>query len=124
MDGNWIWRDFLANAYISRELAEILDRMILAPPSQRYQTAQAVLDDLKNANSSSYQVYVPRLAKSEKKKVISKTNFSPVSTPKRLTQIIALQLSQFSFETATVKINCIGVGKLTKTLMQIHIKQK
>lgn len=124
IDGNWIWRDFLANTSISRGLAEILDRMILVAPSQRYQTAQAVLNDLKNVHSSSYQVYVPRSTRSAKRSAIAKTNITPISAPKPPVQAIAPQLSQFSFETATVKINRIGVGKLAKTLLQINTKQK
>ncbi len=124
MDGNWVWRDFLADNSISRGLVEILDRMILVAPSQRYQTAHAVLNDLKNVNSSSYQVYVSQSARSAKRSAISKTNITPISAPKSPIQAITPQLSQFAFETATVKINRIGVGKLAKTLLQINTKQK
>ncbi|MFO0211435.1 MAG: protein kinase domain-containing protein, partial [Pseudanabaena sp.] len=124
MDGNWVWRDFLADNSISRGLVEILDRMILVAPSQRYQTAQAVLNDLKNVNSSSYQVYVSRSARASKRSAIAKTNITPIFAPKSPIPAITPQLSQFSFETATVKINRIGVGKLAKTLLQINTKQK
>jgi serine/threonine protein kinase len=39
MDGTWIWRDFLGNTSINPVLGQILDRLIISAPSQRYQTA-------------------------------------------------------------------------------------
>lgn len=124
MDGTWIWRDFLVDNSVSRVLGEVLDRMILSAPSQRYQTAQAVLNDLKNVNLPSHQAYVPRLARQNTQRAIAKTNITPITTPKPLIPAIAPQLSQFSFEMATVTINRVGIGKLTKAQLQINTKQK
>lgn len=128
LDGNWIWRNFLGNNSINRNLGNILDRMILVAPSQRYQTALAVLTDLKNVTTPSPLAYVPRLARPNyqvKQGVIAKTRITPIPMPKpQPTAAIAPALAQFSFEMATVSVNRIGIGKFSKTQLQINIKQK
>ena len=125
MDGAWVWRNFLGNSSISFALGQILDRLIIAAPSQRYQTAQAVLNDLKNLSSSSPQAYVPRFARAGNQTAIAKTNITPISNPSSPpAQAIAPALSQFSFETATVTINRIGIGQFSKAHLQINTKQK
>ncbi|BBC22642.1 bifunctional serine/threonine-protein kinase/formylglycine-generating enzyme family protein [Pseudanabaena sp. ABRG5-3] len=135
MDGNWIWRDFLGDNSVNPVLGEILDRMILSAPSQRYQTAQGVLNDLKNVNSPSHQAYVPQFARQNSQRAIAKTKITPVTAPKPLIPAIAPQLSQFSFETATVTINPtrnqvgslvkhLGIAKLYSAQLQIITKQK
>ncbi len=125
MDGAWVWRNFLGNSSISFALGQILDRLIVAAPSQRYQTAQAVLNDLKNLSSPSHQAYVPRFARAGNQKEIAKTNITPISKPpSQPSQAIAPALSQFSFETATVTINRIGIGQFSKAHLQINTKQK
>jgi len=135
MDGRWLWRDFLSNSSINRsishELGAILDRMVMLAPSQRYQTAQAVLQDLKNAVPS--QAYTPRFARTSgqafgqtfRQRAIAKTNITPISTPNpSLVIAIAPPLNQFSFETATITINRVGIGKFAKAQLQIHNKHK
>jgi len=135
MDGNWIWRDFLGDNSVNPVLGEILDRMILSASSQRYQTAQAVLNDLKNVNSPSHQAYVPRFARQNSQRAIAKTKITPVTVPKPIIPAIAPQLSQFSFETATVMVNPtknqvgnlvkhLGMAKLYSAQLQIITKQK
>jgi formylglycine-generating enzyme required for sulfatase activity len=128
MDGNWIWRNFLENYSINRTLGNILDRMILVAPSQRYQTAQAVLNDLKNLITTDYPASVTRLARPTyqvKQGVSSKARITPISTPKsQPVSVIAPALSQFSFEMATVSLNRVGIGKFSKNQLQINTKQK
>jgi formylglycine-generating enzyme required for sulfatase activity len=128
MDGNWIWRNFLENHSINRTLGNILDRMILVAPSQRYQTAQAVLNDLKNLITTDYPASVTRLARPTyqvKQGVSSKARITPISTPKsQPVSVIAPALSQFSFEMATVSLNRVGIGKFSKNQLQINTKQK
>jgi formylglycine-generating enzyme required for sulfatase activity len=125
MDGSWIWRNFLENTSISVALGQILDRMIAVAPSQRYQTAQAVLNDLKNLTSPSHQAYTPRFQRSGYAKATAKTQITPIATPKaQPIQAIAPPLSQFSFETAIVTVHRLGIGKLTKHQLQISTRQK
>ncbi|PZO42177.1 MAG: serine/threonine protein kinase [Pseudanabaena frigida] len=126
MDGMWVWRNFLGNNSVSSTLSQILDRLIIAAPSQRYQTAQAVLNDLKNLSSSSHQAYVPRFARPRNQKAIAKTNITPISnkTPSPSIPAIAPSLSQFSFEMATVAVNRIGIGKFAKFQLQVNTKQR
>ncbi|MBD2175491.1 SUMF1/EgtB/PvdO family nonheme iron enzyme [Pseudanabaena sp. FACHB-1998] len=125
MDGTWIWRNFLRDNAISSVLGQILDRLICVAPSQRYQTAQAVINDLQNLSSPSHQAYVPRFVRPSSYKASAKTNITPIAAPVNPSiKAIAPQLTQFTFETATVKIKRIGVGKLTKTQLQIETKTK
>ena len=130
MDGMWIWHNFLVNNFISAGLAQIIDRLILSAPSQRYQTAQAVLNDLKNLASPSHQGYIPRSSSPANQQAIAKTQITPIAksgvakSGASLLKAIAPQLTQFSFETATVTINRIGVGKFSKAQLQINTKQK
>ncbi len=126
MDGTWIWRDFLGNTSISPVLGQILDRMIISAPSQRYQTAQAVLNDLKNLTSSpSPQSHRPIFQRSTYLKTGAKTQITPIATPKaQPKQAIAPQLSQFSFETAIVTVNRNAIGKFAKNQLQINTRQK
>lgn len=48
LDGRWVWREELEKAgnHLNQELGEILDRLIKDLPSDRYQTAQEVLEAL------------------------------------------------------------------------------
>jgi formylglycine-generating enzyme required for sulfatase activity len=125
MDGTWIWRDFLENTSISPVLGQVLDRMIASAPSHRYQTAQAVLSDLKNLTSSSSQSNRPRFQRPTYLKAGAKTLITPIAPPKsQPTQAIAPSLSQFSFETAIVTVNRNAIGKLTKNQLQISTRQK
>lgn len=125
MDGTWIWRNFLENISISSALGQILDRMIVSAPSQRYQTAQAVLNDLKNLTSSSSQSHQPIFQRSTYLKAGAKTQITPIAQSKlQPNHAIAPQLSQFSFESATVTIQKIGIGKFTKNQLQISTRQK
>ena len=140
MDGRWLWRDFLSNSSInlpiSHELGEILDRMILLAPSQRYQTAKAVLQDLKNM-ATRQQAGTPRFARTSgqvfgrssgqslRQGAIAKTNITPIVQPNPpLSQAIAPPLNQFSFETATIAINRVGIGTFAKVQLQINNKYK
>ena len=125
MDGTWIWRNFLGNGSISPVLGQILDRLIASAPSQRYPTAQVVLNDLKNLNSPSHQSYKPSFQRAGYGKSTAKTQITPITQPTpKLLPAIAPQLSQFSFEMATVTVNRIGIGKFTKSQLQINTKQK
>ena len=125
MDGNWVWRDFLENTSISDALGKILDRMIISAPSQRYQTAQAVLNDLKNLSSTSSQSNRPIFQRSTYLKAGAKTQITPISTPTSQPKLaIAPQLSQFSFETAIVTVNRNAINKLTQNQLQISTRQK
>ena len=124
MDGAWIWREVLSNS-ISPALGQILDRLIAQAPSQRYQTAAAVLTDFKNLTSSTHQAYTPRFARNSHQKAIAKTNITPpVKSLAPIKTAIAPQLSEFSFETAIVTIKRIGIGKFGKDQLQINTKQK
>jgi len=124
MDGTWIWRNFLENTSISPVLGQILDHLIIPAPSQRYQTAQAVLQDLKNLTSPFHPAHTPRFQRATYSKATAKTQITPIAQPKASSnQAIAPQLSQFSFETAVVTINRMGIGKLTKNQLQINTKQ-
>ena len=53
VDGNWIWREILAKkgTSVSDHLGKILDKILQERPSDRYQSAAEVLQDL-NASSS------------------------------------------------------------------------
>ncbi|MCA6622278.1 MAG: SUMF1/EgtB/PvdO family nonheme iron enzyme [Pseudanabaena sp. M165S2SP1A06QC] len=125
MDGTWIWRDFLENTSISPVLGQVLDRMIASAPSHRYQTAQAVLSDLKNLTSSSSQSNRPRFQRPTYLKAGAKTLITPIAPPKsQPTQVIAPSLSQFSFETAIVTVNRNAINKLTQNQLQISTRQK
>jgi formylglycine-generating enzyme required for sulfatase activity len=125
MDGTWIWRDFLENTSISPVLGQVLDRMIASAPSHRYQTAQAVLSDLKNLTSSSSQSNRPRFQRPTYLKAGAKTLITPIAPPKsQPTQAIAPSLSQFSFETAIVTVNRNAINKLTQNQLQISTRQK
>jgi formylglycine-generating enzyme required for sulfatase activity len=129
MDGNWIWRDFLENTSISPILGQILDRMIVSAPSQRYQTAQTVLNDLKNLTDSSSQSHRPIFQRSTYLKTGVKTQIMPIASPltppnSQPNRAIAPQLSQFSFETAIVTVNRNAIGKFTKNQLQISTRQK
>ncbi|PZV18962.1 MAG: serine/threonine protein kinase [Pseudanabaena sp.] len=128
MDGTWIWRNFLGNTSISPVLGQVLDRMIVSAPSQRYQTAQAVLNDLKNltSTSSSSQSNRPIFQRSTYLKAGVKTQITPINLPKsQQTPAIAPQLSQFSYETAIVSVNRNAIiGKSTKNQLQINTRQK
>lgn len=81
MDGKWIWRNFLVNTNFSPVLARILDRLIASAPSQRYQNAQSVLNDLNNLTSTTHKTYTPRLANPSNYKAIAKTNITPIAKP-------------------------------------------
>ncbi len=125
MDGTWIWRDFLENTAINPVLGNILDRLIASAPSQRYQAAEAVLIDLKNLTAPSHSVYTPRFSRPNHQRAIAKTKITPIASPiGQSNQAIAPQLSQFSFETATVTVNRIGIGKFTKNQLQISTHQR
>ena len=52
VDGNWIWREILAKkgASVSDHLGKVLDKILQERPSDRYQSAAEVLQDL-NASS-------------------------------------------------------------------------
>jgi formylglycine-generating enzyme required for sulfatase activity len=108
LDGKWIWRDFLNNRSISQGLAAILDRLVAPAPSQRYQTARAVLEDF-NSHQSPSQSYIPQ-------------SF-PQSFPQAFPQA-ATQLSQFSFETAIITVNRLGIGKFSQNNLQINTRQR
>jgi formylglycine-generating enzyme required for sulfatase activity len=125
MDGTWIWRDFLENTSISANLGQILDRMIVSAPSQRYQTAQAVLNNLKILTSSSSQSHRPIFQRSTYLKAGAKTQITPIAKPITQPRIaITPLLSQFSFETAIATVNRNAIGKLTKNQLQISTRQK
>jgi formylglycine-generating enzyme required for sulfatase activity len=125
MDGTWIWRSFLEHTAVSPMLGQILDRMIVSAPSQRYQTAQAVFNDLKNLTAPSHQAYTPRFQRAAYSKATAKTQITPIATPKAPPiKAIAPQLSQFSFETATVTVNRVGIGKFSKNQLQINTRQR
>jgi formylglycine-generating enzyme required for sulfatase activity len=126
MDGTWIWREFLENTSINPVLGQILDRLIISAPSQRYQTAEAVLADLKNLAAPSH---IPRFSRPNHQIAIAKTKITPIATPTAQQKAqqrfaIAPQLSQFSFETAVVTINRFGIGNFTKKQLQINTRQK
>lgn len=46
MENGFVWRDFLVNNPVSRQLSRILDKMIQSSIKLRYQSAIAVMDDL------------------------------------------------------------------------------
>ena len=124
MDGTWIWRNFLVNTSISHVLGQILDRLISPAPSQRYQTAQAVLQELKNLTSPTHQAYVPRSHRTVNSPPIAKTKPMSIAMPTaKSIQAIAPPLSQFSFETAIITVKRIGIGKFIKSQLQITTKQ-
>jgi WD40 repeat protein/tRNA A-37 threonylcarbamoyl transferase component Bud32 len=45
LEGIWVWQDYLINP-VSNELTAILNKMLADAASQRYQSAQAILNDL------------------------------------------------------------------------------
>jgi WD40 repeat protein/tRNA A-37 threonylcarbamoyl transferase component Bud32 len=47
----WVWRQYLPEP-ISSQLRQVLDKLVQRPVNQRYQTAAAVLQDLRPANST------------------------------------------------------------------------
>ena len=110
MDGTWIWRNFLVDNSISPALGQILDRLIASAPSRRYQTATDVLNDLKNLTSSDYQAYIATRS----------TKLNQAIAP----ALSQSALSQFSFETAHVTINRIGIGNFSKVQLQINNRQR
>ncbi len=125
MDGTWIWRNFLENTSINPVLSNILDRLIASAPSQRYQTAEAVLVDLKNLTTPSQSAHAPRFARPHHQRAIAQTKITPIASPiVQSNQAIAPQLSQFSFETATVTVKRIGIGKFIKSQLQISTHQR
>ena len=125
MDGTWIWRDFLGNTSINPVLGQILDRLIISAPSQRYQTAEAVLTDLKKLTAPSHSAHTPRFSRPNLQIAIANTKITPIAMPKAQSKpSIAPQLSQFSFETAVVTINRFGIGNFSKKQLQINTRQK
>ncbi|NJL02940.1 MAG: SUMF1/EgtB/PvdO family nonheme iron enzyme, partial [Spirulinaceae cyanobacterium SM2_1_0] len=46
MEAEWVWRDFLNGNSVSKELGQLLDRLVVTRPKQRYQSAAAVLTAL------------------------------------------------------------------------------
>ena len=127
MDGQWIWRAFLTNSSISHKLGEILDRMVASAPSKRYQTAREVLRDFQKATPSppSYTPKFQRAYPQATAKANAKTQITPITVPKvQPNQISPPQLSQFSFETAIVTVNRLGIGRFSKNQLQINTRQK
>jgi formylglycine-generating enzyme required for sulfatase activity len=110
MDGQWIWQDFLPHA-INPKLAKILDRMIVTASSQRYQTAQAVMQDLQTLSQSPQSSSSPLRSLNPKRNPKghlqgnAKTQITPISTPKHPNQVIIPPLSSFYYETAMVTVS-------------------
>ena len=52
-EDRWVWRDYLAQPVDSR-FADVLDKMVAQPLAQRYESAQAVISDLKERNALSF----------------------------------------------------------------------
>lgn len=47
LEDDWVWRDYLGENKVSKELAQILDRIIFRAIAKRYQSTLAILKDLK-----------------------------------------------------------------------------
>ncbi len=59
MNGKWLWRERLQEKgiTISDDLGKILDKLLKHFPSERYQTAAAVVNDLKSTTSALNQLH-------------------------------------------------------------------
>ncbi|MBF2036936.1 MAG: serine/threonine protein kinase [Leptolyngbyaceae cyanobacterium T60_A2020_046] len=84
MEGAWRWREILAKQglVMSQELGAVLDRMVMDTVSERYQTANEVLDDLKRLPT--LQGNVPGWVRQHPSGRLSETETAlPISSPRR-----------------------------------------
>nr|WP_008308012.1 serine/threonine-protein kinase [Leptolyngbya sp. PCC 6406] len=82
MEGCWRWREYLAqqDLEVSKELGQILDRMVKDAVSERYQTAAEVLEDL--TYLPQLQGNVPAWVRQHPTGRLSENTALPVSTPR------------------------------------------
>ncbi len=136
MDGQWIWRE-LTQQTISYQLGKVLDRLIMAAPSQRYPNAQAVLQDLQNpsagstnpaSSASSYQTYKQRSHLAASNKSHAPTKITPIyAASDPAIKAIAPPLMQFTFTCVRLKENQMGnrlIGRFTQNAPQVITKTK
>ncbi len=81
LEGRWRWREYLAQHHItvSDELAAVLNRLVLDTVSDRYSTAQAVLEDL--AHLPQLKGNVPGWVRQHPSSRLSTESALPVSSP-------------------------------------------
>jgi formylglycine-generating enzyme required for sulfatase activity len=68
----WVWRDYLVNNSISKDLGNILDKLVIFGTKKRYQSVEEVLKDLSPKSTTSVQNPIPV------KPVVTKPISSPV----------------------------------------------
>ncbi|MFP4006842.1 MAG: protein kinase domain-containing protein [Spirulinaceae cyanobacterium] len=77
MEAEWAWRDFLQDNVVSDRVGQILDKLVVSKPKQRYQSATAVLTDLQ---SNSPIITIPKTAS----KTTQPIEFDPLNPPRYL----------------------------------------
>jgi hypothetical protein len=55
-DNQWVWRDWLQNNLVDRQLGQVLDRAIASSVNQRYASATSMLQDLNAAASKKFKL--------------------------------------------------------------------
>ncbi|MFB2839790.1 SUMF1/EgtB/PvdO family nonheme iron enzyme [Floridanema evergladense] len=58
-EGDWVWRDYLPNP-ISKELGQVLDKMIQGATKRRYQSVAEVLNDINGSPIAPPKISVPQ----------------------------------------------------------------
>ncbi|MBO3461825.1 bifunctional serine/threonine-protein kinase/formylglycine-generating enzyme family protein [Aetokthonos hydrillicola Thurmond2011] len=94
MSGQWLWRECLQekSLTVSKELEQILDKLLKHLPKERYQSAAEVLKDLSSSQLSSTQLL----------------SHSQYESPTRIQKIISVFPPLQSFEFEVVTVNAAG----------------